>query len=974
MKTTNRRSTWTLLFLLTLLCGRDLLRPDRAGAQLACTASDTACQSCAAGQVCCELNGSCMDSVDDCEFSGDCYTGGICQVADLCVVGSNAPEPPPDGCTTTDTNCGGCGAGDYCCIASGDCITPGTDECHFTPCFTAAGCDGTQMCLVGGPTATPVPTPTPLPTSTPSGPTPTGQPTPVGPTPTPTASPSGPTPTPGSCRTLTVSNAGSESIWIGGKGGAVVPTCITSSGACLANVDDVSGDLSSCTCGAFPGVQGTLACPSGANPSYNSTDSALICLCSMGACGDGGAATTCATTTDGDTCFWTLPAPTTTTGSGWELSQNDSATFCLPPPPQVGGQESPVWWSGGLFARTGCQSDGTGCATADCDAPSNEGCPPQNGGDKPSSAAELTLQSNAPDFYDVTVINGVNVSVQVAPSGTTQTTAPAGQDADYWCETAGSGTATSALDACSWSFSPTVSGADQTSLLLNNAQPCFFNFDTSQNTGCVLPATIFPDSRGVGSSYCTASAPQGGSCLYPCNTDADCASNWGGSMQCTAVEFASGDTNNYCTCTSQSDCAGSRQGNYCGTQFFPGVATQYIQVCGPQFRAWWSAADFCSNPATDYGPLDCDASIGASSLAFLFGCTGPNAQSCYATSGVTSNCCGCGTEGALSGDWPTAASLSCNGNNTHWNDNAQPWLVFLKQGCPTAYSYPYDDATSTFNCQGPGSVNQLGYEVTFGTVLPPSLCSGEGGASCATFPDQAVGYAGSASPGSVGGGNAKTAEISDWIETATFLVKRPSGLVSEVGSGAHVGWVSYPLSRRRGSSERPRSGIVGTDAFGTHALDTRSAERLLVPAGVDGGGVPEVPLGGTADVFKCYGLKPSAGAPLPQPLATMYTDSTGTHEVVIRDFPDSLCLDADVGEGFGHELVDVACYRIRSGDGDAIKPALRGVRRAARIASVPPGGDDALALVANDRFGLKALSRGGAQEICVPIEITDRGS
>lgn len=48
----------------------------------------------------------------------------------------------------------------------------------------------------------------------------------------------------------------------------------------------------------------------------------------------------------------------------------------------------------------------------------------------------------------------------------------------------------------------------------------------------------------------------------------------------------------------------------------------------------------------------------------------------------------------------------CNGVNPEWVSLAMPWAAHLKKACPTAYTFPYDDQTSTFTCfdgDGPGS-------------------------------------------------------------------------------------------------------------------------------------------------------------------------------------------------------------------------------------------------------------------------------
>ncbi|MBY0275141.1 hypothetical protein K2Z84_07365 [Candidatus Binatia bacterium] len=987
-----------------LICSGLALAPAPASGQddpSTCTADDTQCRSCSPGATCCKLSGACIGGVDQCS-STTCSQNGSCRIADLCVVGSTTPVPQPAPCTDADSKCAGCGDGKFCCEATGDCITPNTNECQFTQCFTAAGCDGTKICEVGGgtPTATPAPTGTPAPTPSggatptpvPSGATPTPAPSGATPTPGPSSS-AGPSPKPGQCRTLELVNQASEVIWIGGKGGAVVPSCITPQTSCLSSVEHVSGDLTRCSCGS-DALDGTISCPTGSSAARNGAG-ALICKCNDGGadCGAAGEEATCAQTGDGDVCFWTLPAPKRdgTPANPYRLAQGEKATFCLPQPANLNGKIAPVWWSGGVFARTGCKDDGTSCATADCFASPNGACPPENGGSKPLTLAEFTLQSNDKDFYDVTIIDGVNLAVEMKPIPPTQPTVPPGADADYWCQGAGSATASGKLDACSWDFKPIVpaspssSGGDYTSLLLFNGQQCGNDFNP---TGCVGPSGSDPTNPKT--SYCTA--PQHGACLYPCKTDSDCTENWGGG-KCKQTAFNDGPELGFCQCDDASDCAGSKLGSYCGTQFFPGIKTEYMKVCGPKLRGWWAANDFCANPATKYGPLDCSASLtngqsGDTTLSQLFGCTGANAASCYNTGNATGdNCCGCATsaKAPLSSFWPTAASLACAGdhNNSAWNDHAQPWLVFLKQGCPTAYTYAYDDSTSTFTCQSAGSVNEVGYTVTFGSIVAPALgdcatasnaradgvaTTAAGEPACTAFLSRAVGYRAAPAPGPRLA--ASTLVASDWIETVTLRLGQPRALLSREVSPDDVVWLSYPVAQRSKDGNPRRQGIVASDEIGTHTLDTRSVERLLVPTGAASaaGATPDLPLAGLFDAYTCYRVTPS-GPARPRLVDATYTDASGTHTVAIRDVPDSLCIEADIGDGLGRSQTSVACY---------------GIRASGPVQSIPRGGvklpgrsgatsGEPLDLTVNNRFGVTSLLRGGAEELCVPLDVVDRG-
>ena len=56
----------------------------------------------------------------------------------------------------------------------------------------------------------------------------------------------------------------------------------------------------------------------------------------------------------------------------------------------------------------------------------------------------------------------------------------------------------------------------------------------------------------------------------------------------------------------------------------------------------------------------------------------------------------------------------CVNKNPYWTDNIQPTLKWLKQACPSAYTYPYDDMSSTFTCQNIiNGVNSVNYKITF---------------------------------------------------------------------------------------------------------------------------------------------------------------------------------------------------------------------------------------------------------------------
>jgi hypothetical protein len=377
-----------------------------------------------------------------------------------------------------------------------------------------------------------------------------------------------------------------------------------------------------------------------------------------------------------------------------------------------------IGWSGGIFGRTGCQDGGSQCLSADCSSSAGQQCPIGKGGANPFTSAEFTLQPTAPDFYDITIINGVNLAIQMGPLP--GSFAPPATPSPYYCGTAGASEQDGGLQGCSWSFSP-----DQSSGLDGGF--------TAMLKAVVLPACSATGGC-AGSATCTSAVCQ--PALTPCNTSPPYCS---GNAVCSNPNDPA---NGYCsTCQSDSDCASNPAGSACGTAFLPGVGnkTPLIQTCG-QPIGWWSYEDLCTAlPGFSYGPLNCNQLAPAQggvqdTFTNLFKCSGQYANSCYNSgSGNVPSCCGCATfpSNPARQYWPTvlqagnnpqqADAGQCLNNNPSWATYIQPWLAFLKQGCPTAYTYAFDDVTSTFTCLSTdattdGGINSVGYQLTFGDL------------------------------------------------------------------------------------------------------------------------------------------------------------------------------------------------------------------------------------------------------------------
>lgn len=239
--------------------------------------------------------------------------------------------------------------------------------------------------------------------------------------------------------------------------------------------------------------------------------------------------------------------------------------------------------------------------------------------------------------------------------------------------------------------------------------------------GYCTPGSCTTDSDCTGvSGTCNT---QNGQCVpLGCDSDVSCPSG----MECTAGGTC------VVSCSSSSDCSSSSFGATCGTTL---VGGNLMETCGASTGGLWTYDDFCPQvkPGQQYGPVDCNATAQTppsgqpDAIANMFGCNGNpvgSAVSCYNTAAATSFCCGCPTASSVIGTsgWPSVLGSSftnCTQTSAAWQNDVMPWLEYLKNGCPTAYTFPFDDATSTFTCSSAGTSstvqNAMSYNLTFGS-------------------------------------------------------------------------------------------------------------------------------------------------------------------------------------------------------------------------------------------------------------------
>ena len=362
-------------------------------------------------------------------------------------------------------------------------------------------------------------------------------------------------------------------------------------------------------------------------------------------------------------CMWNNPPAS----SGYTLAANGGTTqFVIPAGSLTNVAGRSDVWSGGIMARMNCDANGN-CGIGSCNGGLAQGlgCAIGVGFDTPQTVAEFTLLQGVPDSYDVQLINGVTVPTTMKPSGTVTPDL----SNPYTNGEAGS-MVTHAGTQVNWNGSPIV---------LNGAT---WNFDPG-STDTVTSSNYynFVSGTSAGSDSCGGSHPP---------------------------------------CPSQQACG------YAMNSFNDKTGTPtYALTCGT--RLGYLTADAIWKGNSDLGggntaPFAFYTNPGSSPYQghVLVDCPNPPMDSGY-NSQAQSNTCGCS-------DWTNIATptQACATVNPDWMSYVFPKLEWLKLGCPTCYTYQFDDASSSFTASVPASTsnaaNSTNYTITFcpnGVSIPP---------------------------------------------------------------------------------------------------------------------------------------------------------------------------------------------------------------------------------------------------------------
>jgi hypothetical protein len=333
-----------------------------------------------------------------------------------------------------------------------------------------------------------------------------------------------------------------------------------------------------------------------------------------------------------------------------------------------------IIWSGNFYARTGCDATGA-CTNATCTGalggyPCGPGTGPTPG---VNTLAEVTFQ-NSIDYYDVSIINGANFAAQFGPTGPTGVPGPTGPAGLYYCTNAGSPTAQPAagggLGAAPWSMGATVASFPPGATLDGDPSSYFWMVDAADGANtCTQQATCATSGLTCGfrvadvSTQYTFATRYCGQPISWITADAI----WGTNMTATNVAPFLFTTNfiypSTVTVPAGSVTVGDLQlcinssyssyiSNWVGTPPAPPPQQPLELACG---GVMWGATEIPGpllNPAGNAG---------------------------------------------LNITTPAQVVQTANQN---WLTYVLPTIQWLKVACPTCYTFPFDDMSSSFTCGG----------------------------------------------------------------------------------------------------------------------------------------------------------------------------------------------------------------------------------------------------------------------------------
>ncbi|MDR3492670.1 MAG: thaumatin family protein [Gammaproteobacteria bacterium] len=400
-----------------------------------------------------------------------------------------------------------------------------------------------------------------------------------------------------------------------------------------------------------------------------------------------------------------------TSNSAWQDYQLDQQIQGAAPATKI--LQLSQYHSGNMFGRTECETDPSQanygiCQTANCTALGSSTGKCSYAPNPPFTIFEENLYTaasgTADGVYDVSMVNGFNLpgeirslSSYVPITSTSNFGNTCGNSAGALIQPSGS-----ALGVCSWLFTPpSKGGTDCTTGTDTDNSANYFNVSyASANDSCTPGSCTGTDVCGMSQSLNSSSVPVGTPIYRHCGTFHGywVLADW--------IGF------------STSGSWGTTGGPTCN------LYSHYNMGTALDLTTYGYSTRFPnSNP------------MPGSNLADLYGCSPTSLLSCYTSPGTpnicfnsptnpyyalntgyafTYNVCGChdwNNASTTPASAQTAQSSQCTATNTLWETDVYPRILWLKEACPTAYSYQFDDKSSSFQCNVSGHLTS--YQLTF---------------------------------------------------------------------------------------------------------------------------------------------------------------------------------------------------------------------------------------------------------------------
>lgn len=356
--------------------------------------------------------------------------------------------------------------------------------------------------------------------------------------------------------------------------------------------------------------------------------------------------------------------------------------------------------NGTIWPRTGCtmQNGQFNCATGTCQTKNNSATclAPSDGGTGPVQPQSpftkiegyLTSIPGGDGVYDVSVINGMTVPVEMKAFGpSTGNTA----STVYNCSAAGAliqPAVNNKLGNCTWRFNP------ESTMPISDINSDFYWVEPGADSGCA-------NGINCGMSY-NAYPQNNGNSPGPVNRREGDFLGYNPLLNNTAYTANAqwGSKNLFTLYGMDKQIAGQTANNNYGTTLVGGTNIVLPGNTYPAYNVLLSIPGITNN-----GSLNSCYQIDNSFFAHCGGCINW-------TNTLPAKPCGDGSPNYVAGmnfDWTTNPINAPVGNYTPFQA-----IAWLKNACPTAYSYQFDDQASSFQCnQDKGKKLLTSYQITF---------------------------------------------------------------------------------------------------------------------------------------------------------------------------------------------------------------------------------------------------------------------